>query len=88
MIAFLLFIMLQVADVWTTITGMNSGASEANPIMDKLFKKIGVVQGLVLAKSITVVLFGLFLYETWIMWAFVVLYTGVVANNVYQLRKL
>ena len=88
MIAFLLFIMLQVADVWTTITGINSGATEANPIMDKLFKKIGVVQGLVLAKSITVILFGLFLYETWIMWAFVVLYTGVVANNVYQLRKL
>ena len=88
MIAFLLFIMLQVADVWTTITGMNSGATEANPIMDKLFKKIGVVQGLVLAKCITVILFGLFLYETWIMWAFVVLYAGVVANNVYQLRKL
>jgi uncharacterized SAM-binding protein YcdF (DUF218 family) len=88
MIAFLLFILLQVADSWTTITGMNSGATEANPIMDKLFKKIGVVQGLVLAKSITVILFGLFLYETWIMWAFVVLYTGVVANNVYQLRKL
>ena len=88
MIAFLLFILLQVADTWTTITGMNMGAVEANPIMDKLFKKIGVVQGLILAKSITVILFGLFLYETWIMWAFVVLYTGVVANNVYQLRKL
>jgi uncharacterized SAM-binding protein YcdF (DUF218 family) len=88
MIAFLLFIALQVADVWTTITGMNSGATEANPIMDKLFKKIGVVQGLVLAKSITVILFGLFLYETWIMWAFVCLYIIIVGNNVYQLRKL
>ena len=88
MIAFILFILLQVADTWTTITALNMGGRELNPFMDWLFKKIGVVQGLLLVKSITVILFGLYLYETWIMWAFVCLYIIIVGNNVYQVRKL
>jgi len=87
-IAFLLFILLQVADGWTTVTALNLGGREANPIMEWFFKRLGVVETLLTLKSLTIILFGTVLYEHWIVWAFVCLYTIVVINNVMAIRKL
>jgi hypothetical protein len=37
-LAFLaLFILLQIGDVWTTLTALKMGAREANPLLAKLF---------------------------------------------------
>lgn len=87
MIAFLLFIFLQFADAWTTITAINLGGREGNPIMEWFFKRLGVVETLFTLKSVSIVLAGLFLFEHWAMWFLVAVYVVVVTHNVYQIRK-
>ena len=87
MIAFLLFILLQVADGWTTITALNMNGREANPLLNYLFRKFGVVQTLLVVKGGSIIIAGLFLVGHWSLWCLVGLYVLVVGNNVYQIRK-
>jgi len=87
MIAFLLFILLQVADAWTTITALNLNGREANPMLNYLFRKFGVVQTLMVVKGGSIIIAGLFLVGHWSLWCLVGLYVLVVGNNVYQIRK-
>lgn len=87
MIAFLLLIFLQFADAWTTITALNLGGREVNPMLDWLFDRLGVIQTLFTLKSVSIVLAGLFLFEHWAMWFLVAVYVVVVTHNVYQIRK-
>lgn len=87
MIAFLLFILLQVADGWTTITALNLNGREANPMLNYLFRRFGVVQTLMVVKGGSIIIAGLFLVGHWSLWCLVGLYVLVVGNNVYQIRK-
>jgi hypothetical protein len=56
-----LFVLLQVADVWTTYKCITSGkGKEANPVMKWIMDKLGLLEGLVLLKIVgTVVVVGL-----------------------------
>jgi hypothetical protein len=48
---YLLFVLLQGLDVYTTYTAINTGVGhEANPLMAKIFQKIGLIPGLLLFK--------------------------------------
>ena len=87
MIAFLLFIILQVADGWTTVTALNLGGRELNPWLNYLFRKFGVVQTLMALKGVSIILAGLFLVDHWAMWFLIGVYVLVVGHNVYQIRK-
>jgi hypothetical protein len=87
MIAFLLFILLQVADGWTTITALNLNGREANPMLNYLFRRFGVVQTLMVVKGGSIIIAGLFLVGHWSLWCLVGLYVLVVGHNVYQIRK-
>ena len=71
-----------------TFTAINLGGREANPIMEWFFKRLGVIETLFTLMSLTIILFGTVLYEHWIVWAFVCLYTIVVINNLMAIRKL
>ena len=51
-----IFLALQAADAYTTIYGVRNGLSEANPIMRRLFAKLGLYGGLFVMKvPITVI---------------------------------
>jgi len=87
MIAFLLFSILQVADAWTTITALNLNGREANPMLNYLFRRFGVVQTLMVVKGGSIIIAGLFLVDHWAMWFLIGVYVLVVGHNVYQIRK-
>lgn len=86
MIAFLLFILLQVADGWTTITALNMNGRELNPWLNYLFRKFGVVQTLLVSKLLSITIVGMLVYDHWAVWFLVVVYTFVVANNLKQIK--
>ena len=86
MIAFLLFILLQVADGWTTITALNMNGREANPLLNYLFRKFGVVQTLLVSKLLSITIVGMLVYDHWAVWFLVVVYTFVVAHNLKQIK--
>ena len=87
----ILFLALQAADAYTTIYGVRNGLKEANPIMRKLFAKLGLYVGLVLLKVpiaavvVYVVLTGQ-VGVTFMMWL-VLPFIALLANNMYWLRK-
>jgi len=48
---FLLFVLLQGLDIYTTYTAIQSGKGhEANPVMAAIFAKIGIIPGLAIFK--------------------------------------
>ncbi|MGA1354979.1 MAG: DUF5658 family protein, partial [Candidatus Limnocylindrus sp.] len=51
----LLFILLQVADGYTTVRGLKLGAKEANPLLAWLFERFEPVGELVLVKLAAIV---------------------------------
>ena len=86
MIAFLLFILLQVADGWTTVTALNMNGREANPMLNYLFRRFGVVQTLMVVKGGSIIIAGVFLVGHWSLWCLVGLYVLVVVNNVTHIK--
>jgi hypothetical protein len=55
-ILFSIFIILQVLDFWTTYYVIKSGKGhEANPVMQWLFDKIGIIGCFALAKSLAII---------------------------------
>ena len=86
MIAFLLFILLQVADGWTTITALNMNGRELNPWLNYLFRKFGAVQTLLVSKLLSITIVGMLVYDHWAVWFLVVVYTFVVAHNLNQIK--
>lgn len=94
MIAFLLiFILLQIADCFTTIYILGKNGKELNPVLAKLFDWVGVWQGLVITKSIAIVivLIGTKLLPVdvsyWLLGLGNAIYLGVVGWNSYQIYK-
>lgn len=87
MIAYLIFIALQIADAVITVKALNKGKAEANPFLVWVFDYFGPVPSLVIVKTAVVVLFGLLGYDTWMMILFCVIYSFVVAHNMRVLSK-
>jgi hypothetical protein len=84
----ILLSLLQVADAATTYKILNKGGRELNPVMDKLFKRFGMLNVLVF-KVILVSMAGVYLYITFplALIPLCILYVGVVAWNTYQIYK-
>lgn len=91
MIPFALLAVLTLADIGTTVFALLHGATEANPILNPLFKRLGAIPTLVTVKL------G-FLALAWfaqdeVIFGFNVLvllcvgYVVVVVNNLIQIRK-
>lgn len=80
---------LQLIDAGTTVEIIKRGGKEMNPLLDKLMKKVGVIQALIVVKAAVIA----FLYfigpevSPQILAIALFLYIAVVGNNLYQLRK-
>lgn len=74
---------LQGLDFVSTYRGIKSGkAKEANPVVAWLLKKLGLVIGLIIAKSVGVaVAVGMYLFAPIMLVPFIAIYTYVVCNN-------
>lgn len=86
-ILFALFVLLQVADAYTTIMSIKSGAKEANPVMSAVFKITGVPMGLALIKLALIAL----VYKFLMFYPLIVIdliYLAVVANNVKVMKSV
>jgi hypothetical protein len=83
------FIILQIADVWTTLAALKTGkAHEANPIMEWFMDKLGVLPALLITKAVII---GVVVYfvNVWIMLAILnCLYVFAVYLNIKTLQKL
>jgi hypothetical protein len=83
------FILLQIADVWTTMVALKTGkAHEANPIMKWFMDKLGVVPSLLIIKAVVI---GVVVYfvNVWIILAILnCLYAFAVYLNIKTLQKL
>jgi hypothetical protein len=84
-----LLVALTLADAWSTYKGLKSGATEANPILRRLMKALGVKEALTLMKV------G-YLYLVWTapptepsgQWLPLAVYAAVTVNNLRVLRRL
>jgi len=86
MIAFLLFILLQVADSWTTLTALKMNGREMNPLLNYVFRMIGPVQGLIVMKSLSIIIIGLLVFDHWVVWLLNGVYIIVVLHNLKQIK--
>ena len=86
-ILFVVFVLLQLADIWTTHQCLYRGIGhEANPIMAFVFKYIGVLPGLILTKIVVIGVFSLVISVPLIVLVVDLGYLFVVYNNYKILR--
>ena len=80
--------LLQVADAVTTYKILNNGGKELNPVMDKLFKRFGMLNVLSI-KVVLVAVAGIVIYSIYplALIPLCLLYVAVVTWNTYQLYK-
>lgn len=82
----LLFILLQVADGYTTVRGLKLGAREGNPILAWLFERFEPTLVLAIVKAASILAIALLNCD--LVTAFVCgVYVPVVLNNIRVLRK-
>lgn len=86
---FFYLIVLQLLDGYTTIKILSSGGTELNPLIRKLIDSIGIAKGVILVKILAVMLGYLLLTmgQTSPLIFLAILYSLVVANNLYNLYK-
>jgi hypothetical protein len=87
---FLIFILLQALDVWSTVRIVVSGKGrEANKIMAWCILQFGIIWGLTIPKLLVIALiwFVLDSVPIWGLWILCILYVGVLVNNLIVLRK-
>jgi hypothetical protein len=81
-----IFILLQIADVVTTVKGLKAGAKEANPLLAWAFEWQSPVLVLLVAKTTVIVAVGVLNSD--VVTAFGCgVYVPVIANNIRVLRK-
>lgn len=81
-------VLLMLVDVWSTAKGIKAGQGEANGLLRRLAKAIGIREALLLLK-------GAYLYLVWQtpptssfeQWLTLGLYAAVAVNNLRVLRK-
>ncbi len=95
MTAFLILVALTLLDVATTLYALHKGATEVNPVLEPLFKAIGVWPALLLVKAgflgvmwwardATLAAYGL---PVKVLPVIAVGYAGIVVWNLLQIRK-
>ena len=81
----LIFAALQLADIATTLYVLRRGGKELNPVMLALFDMLGELPALLLTKA--AIVGAVFAWgQAWIVY-FIALYVGVVAWNIYQIKR-
>lgn len=84
---FAIYVLLQIADGVTTLYSLRRWNREANPVMVALFGLIGVRAGIVVAKTIAVLLGALLLLgPAWLLAGVCLFYVGVLWMNLRALR--
>ena len=84
---FAFFALLQCGDFYTTYTIIKTGKGhEANPILAKIFDKIGYPTGLAIVKGLAIVIGFLLLPYWYVLTGLNVLYIWVIYNN-YKVLK-
>ena len=87
----ILFLLLQVADAYTTNYGIRNGLKEANPIMRFLIAKLGLYVGQAVIRLPIIAMVSYFALtgglEDWAMILLVVPFAALLVNNLYWLRK-
>jgi len=81
-----IFILLQIADSLTTVHILKNGGSEANPVMNGLFQRFGMIPSLVVMKLIVIGLLA-WAWDIYAMSVACVIYLGVVSWNSYEIYK-
>jgi choline-glycine betaine transporter len=90
---FILFLVVQIADVITTVRAIAAGASEGNPLIAGVMKKIGVIPSLIIVKVFVICAVGIGFYflPYWLLSAFLgvgsAVYIAVVVNNIIVERR-
>lgn len=95
MALFILIVLLNIADVYTTNRILRRGGSERNPLMAKVFSLIGVLPGLLLVKAaIVLALWWAFIHQglqgpffIGLLVLICAVYVWVVAHNLREIRK-
>jgi hypothetical protein len=84
---FVLFALLQCVDFYTTYTIIKTGKGhEANPILAKIFDKIGYPAGLAIVKGLAIAI-GFILLQYWYALAILdILYVWVIFNNIKVMK--
>ena len=84
-----LLILLQVADIITTIIALRGPAHESNPILKKIMDRIGVVPALLLVKGGFIAF--LWYYQAMLpeplLWLLCAGYVWIVAHNIFTIKK-
>jgi hypothetical protein len=84
---FALFVLLQCGDFYTTYTIIKTGKGyEANPLLAKIFNKIGYPTGLAIVKGLAIAI-GFILLQYWYALAILdILYVWVIFNNIKVMK--
>lgn len=86
---FAALVVLTLIDAGTTLKGLKSGATEANPVMRRLMKALGVREALIVLKGGYLALSYLSPPESPVeQWLALGIYAAVAVNNLRVLRKL
>ena len=82
----ILFVLLQAADVYTTLTVLKQGGRELNPVLAKLFAKFDPLSVLVITKLLGV--WALWWVNlAWLTFAACLVYAYVVVRNYLEIKK-
>jgi hypothetical protein len=88
---FVILVILQGLDIWTTKTGLDNGARELNPVMRFLMEKIGIMKALLLMKGLGIIIIGYYVFTNALSTIFLglicLVYVAVVVHNWKYLPK-
>lgn len=96
MIAAVILTLLQMVDAWTTHRILERGGRELNPILARVFARIGHVAGLILAKGAFIAILWFALptiqalpvpYADALLWSMVAAYVAVAVVNLRALSR-
>jgi hypothetical protein len=77
----IIYVILQAADIQTTVIGLSEGKTEANPFLAKLFEFIEPAAAMIIVKIAGI--FALWWIDVWQITAIAcAVYAWVVANNI------
>jgi Domain of unknown function (DUF5658) len=83
----ILFTILQVADLATTVYGLSHGDVERNPLLATIFAKFGVLEPMVIAKAVAVFVAWEYVRMEAALIVVNLIYIGIIFNNVKTLRS-
>lgn len=85
---FLLLVVVNVADIVSTLIAIRLGASEGNPLLKPFVERLGVVPGLLALKIPLLVLTYFYAMYPIVLGALCLIFLGVVASNILVIRRI